>query len=629
MLFGRKKYSYPAMIAIYFKLVPGAVIIKIINNIVGSIIPTFNIIITAMFLDSAVAAVADRSKISGVIFPLGAIIAVLLINYYIGILMGMLNTRAGNKIRKIVAPAVAEKKAAVKFRYYENQESVDIMNRAMGGFEGNLQGFFDQIFNVWNLAAQLIGLVVILGMQLWWASIIFIITCVPSLIVAYKSGKKRYDVDKEMTKIDRKVGYIFGILTGRDTIEERYTYGYTKKMNEEYKNKYEYARIERKKVERKRWVSMKATSIITFVSGIIAIAILIPSAIYPVGNPELSIGMFTALVNTIFGLSWHMSWNISFFISDFKYKIEYLKDLNKFLEFEEDKDAACLPDKNAPELKTVEFRDVSFKYPGTEPYILKNFNAKLESGRHYAIVGVNGAGKTTLTKLITGLYGEYEGEILINGKELKSYAQAEIKALSAVVYQDFCRYPLDFYNNIAIGSANTLTSTPPATLRTAPPSEREAFEKVENAVNIIGLAEAVDNLPKKYETPITKVKEDGVDISGGEWQKVALARLIVNPAPLKILDEPTAALDPISESQVYAQFGEIVNQNHTNKSNGITIFISHRLGSTKLADEIIVISEGKAAEIGTFDELVSKNGIYAEMFASQSEWYKEAGGNVT
>jgi ATP-binding cassette subfamily B protein len=149
----------------------------------------------------------------------------------------------------------------------------------------------------------------------------------------------------------------------------------------------------------------------------------------------------------------------------------------------------------------------------------------------------------------------------------------------------------------------------------------ENFAIVENAADTIGLLEAVEKLPKKYKTPITKVKEDGVDLSGGEWQKIALARLIVNPAPLKILDEPTAALDPISESLVYGQFGEIINRN---RQNQMTIFISHRLGSTKLADEIIVISEGGAAETGTFDELMAKGGIYAKMFESQSEWYKES-----
>lgn len=608
MLFGKKKYSYLAMLTLYFKLVPVAVTIKILNNIIGSVIPTFNIIITARFLDTAVAAVSDRSKLSGVVFPLAAIISVSLFNYYTGIIMGLINTRAGNKIRKAVTPAIAEKKAAVKFRYYENQESVDIMNRAMGGFEGNLYGFFDQVFGVWNLAAQIGGFIIILGMQLWWASIVFIVTCVPSFIVSYKFGKKRYDTDKEMTKVDRKAGYIFGILTGRDTIEERYMYGYTKRMNKEYRDKYEYARIARKKIDRSRWISMKLTGNIAFASGVIVIAVLIPMAVFPDANGDirLSIGMFMALVNAVFGLSWHMSWNVSWFIGEFKYKLEYLKDLNNFLEFEENENAACLPDINIPELKSIEFKDVSFKYPGTEPYILKNFNAKLDSGKHYAIVGVNGAGKTTLTKILTKLYDEYEGEILINGKELKEYTQAEMKALSAVVYQDFCRYPLDFYNNIAIGNANGMQDR----------------DKVENAVNIIGLSEAVEKLPGKYETPITKVKEDGVDMSGGEWQKIALARLIVNPAPLKILDEPTAALDPVSESVVYEQFGNIVNQNKNN-SGHITIFISHRLGSTKLADEIIVISDGIAAECGTFDELMAQNGIYAEMFASQSEWYKD------
>jgi len=390
-------------------------------------------------------------------------------------------------------------------------------------------------------------------------------------------------------------------------------YGYTKKMNEEYREKYEFARIARKKVDRKRWIAMKLTGNLAFISGVIVIALLIPAAIFPDANGvvKLSIGMFTALVNAVFGLSWSMSWQVSHQIGELKYKFEFLKELNQILAFEEDTDAVCLPGINIPELKSIEFRNVSFKYPDTEPYILKNFSAKLESGKHYAIVGVNGAGKTTLTKILTRLYNDYEGGIFINGKELQEYTSAEIKALSAVVYQDFGRYPLDFYNNIAIGNANDMSNR----------------EKVENAAEIIGLSEAVDKLSRKYETPITKVKEDGVDLSGGEWQKIALARLIVNPAPLKILDEPTAALDPISESKVYEQFGEIVNQNQKNKSTGITIFISHRLGSTKLADEIIVISEGTAAETGTFSELMAKGGIYADMFASQAEWYKESGGN--
>ena len=354
----KKKYSYFAMVAAYFKLVPVAVTVKVVKNLIGSALPTINMIMVAAFIDAAIKTIGDPGNIGSIWVPLGIIVAIMLANYYIEILMGMLNTRAGNKIRRIVAPAVAEKRASVKFRYLEDQESVDVTNRAMGGFEGNLQGFFDQIFGAWNLIAQIVGFVIILGMQLWWASLVFAITCVPSVVISYKFGKKRYDTDKEMTKIDRKVGYIFGILTGRDTIEERYMYGYTPKMNGEYKDKYEYARIERKKISRKTWVNTKATGMLAFVSGVIVIAILIPSAISPGagGEPALSIGMFTAIVNAVFGLSMQMQWSLSWQIGDFKYKFEYLKDLNKFLEFEEDEDAACLPAANAPELGSIEFK---------------------------------------------------------------------------------------------------------------------------------------------------------------------------------------------------------------------------------------------------------------------------------
>ncbi|MCL1792603.1 MAG: ABC transporter ATP-binding protein/permease, partial [Oscillospiraceae bacterium] len=545
MLFGRKKYRYLDMALLYFKLVPGAVAAKIAGNVAGSAVPTFSIIVTAKFLDAAVSAAGDRSKLGAVYLPFAAIVALLFFNYFSGIIMGLLDTRAQNKIKKAVAPAIAEKKAAVKFRYHENQESVDVMNRAAGGFEDNLQGFFDLVFEAWKIIALLIGFVMILGMQLWWASIVFAVTCVPSFAISYKFGKKKYEVDREMTKTDRKAGYIFGILTGRDTVDERYMYGYTDRMNEEYKIKYESARIARKKVSRKGFFSTTASSMLVFVSGAIVIAILLPSAIFPTGDPKLSIGMFAALVNAIFGLSQQMQNSIPKTISDFKYKFEYLKDLNIFLEFEEDENALCLPDADIPELKSIEFKNVSFRYPGTKPFILKNLNLKLEPGKHYAIVGSNGAGKTTLTKILTGLYDGYTGEILINGIELREYPQAKIKAFSTVVYQDFCRYPLDLYGNIAIGDANGMHNS----------------KKVEDAANIIGLAETACKLPKKYRTPVTKIKEDGVDLSGGEWQKVALCRLVVNPAPLKILDEPTAALDPVSECKVYEQFGEIVSQN--------------------------------------------------------------------
>jgi len=609
MMFGWKKFSFLKMIILYFRSVPGSAVYRTVMTVVNALTPALSVLVTAKFLDTAVAAVADRSKLSEVALPLILLIVLSLYDYYANVVTNLVMMKMWNKLRLAVMPEIAEKRARIKFKYYENQENLDVMDRVTGGFDGRMAGFYDYAVGVVSLVLQVAGFMAVLSAQLWWAPIVFFATSAPSFIVAYIFGKKQYDNEKELTKLDRKTNYFFGTLTGRDTVEERYTYGYTPKINEKYRTQFDKSQISRNKIEKSGWISRKLTSGITFLGGVVVIAILIPSAIFPdaSGVAPLSIGMFTSLVGAVINMSGTLQWSVSEYIRQYKYKKEYLKDFNTFMDFEEENDAGCLPDENVPVLEKIEFKNVSFKYPGTEPYILKNFNLEMTAGRHYAIVGINGAGKTTITKLLTKLYDDYEGEILINGRSLREYTQGEIKALAGVVYQDFCRYPLDFYNNIAIGNVR----------------DRENRETVEDAVNIIGLTDVVEKLPRKYETPITKIKEDGVDLSGGEWQRIALARLIVNSAPLKILDEPTAALDPVSESRVYEQFGNIASRHRKADSKEITIFISHRLGSTKLADEIVVISEGRAEEHGTFDELMKMNGLYAQMFESQAEWYRD------
>jgi ATP-binding cassette subfamily B protein len=201
--------------------------------------------------------------------------------------------------------------------------------------------------------------------------------------------------------------------------------------------------------------------------------------------------------------------------------------------------------------------------------------------------------------LITGLYNNFEGEIIIDGRSIRDLTQVEIKGLSSVVYQDFAKYYISLYDNVAIADINN-------------PENRE---NVENAVELTGLSEAVAKLKDGLDTPLGKILENGADISGGEWQRVAMARSVLSPAPLKILDEPTAALDPIGESMVYRNFERI--------SKGMTtIFISHRLGSTKLADIIYVLADGKIIESGSHSTLMAEKGVYCQMFNSQAEWYK-------
>ncbi|HPP36588.1 MAG TPA: ABC transporter ATP-binding protein, partial [Clostridiales bacterium] len=363
---------------------------------------------------------------------------------------------------------------------------------------------------------------------------------------------------------------------------------------EQFAERYEFARKFRMKVSVKNFIKQKMGGIITSILSTAVMFAMLP----PVVQGKIDIGMFIGMMGGVFSLSGKLSWGVNWIIEDLARKREYLKDLTEFMKLEEHDDANTLPDRTMT-FRTIEFRNVSFRYPGTEKLILDNISFVIESGKHYAFVGVNGAGKTTVTKLITGLYSNYEGEILVDGRPLRSMSQAEIKGLSSVVYQDFAKYYISMYDNIALGCLN---------------QEHDRAD-IENAAGLAGLSDTISRLPDGLDTPLGKIQEKGVDISGGEWQRVAIARGIASSAPLRILDEPTASLDPVSESMVYKKFEQI--------SRGMTtIFISHRLGSTKLADIIYVIADGRIAESGSHEELMEKNGIYAEMFRAQAEWYK-------
>ncbi|MDE7044809.1 MAG: ABC transporter ATP-binding protein/permease, partial [Acetatifactor sp.] len=280
-----------------------------------------------------------------------------------------------------------------------------------------------------------------------------------------------------------------------------------------------------------------------------------------------------------------------------------------------------------PRLQTLEFRHVTFRYPGTEVDILKDFSMELREGVHYAIVGENGAGKSTLIKLLTGLYRDYGGEILYNGMEMRTFPQEQWFRIFSCVFQDFARYYLSVRENICLGAgdmeyqtaegnnrdayARQTTENNRDAQRTAEDDRESRMRKVSRQ---IGLQDAVSSLKYGYETRLGKLDEDSVDLSGGQWQRVAMARALMNDAPILLLDEPTAALDPISESALYEKFGDI-SRGHT------TIFISHRLGSTRLSDHIFVLKDGCVREQGSHEELMAMGGIYAEMYETQQGWY--------
>ncbi len=252
------------------------------------------------------------------------------------------------------------------------------------------------------------------------------------------------------------------------------------------------------------------------------------------------------------------------------------------------------------EKHVIEFSHVSFKYPRDQQYVLRDINLKITSGEHLSVVGLNGAGKTTFIKLLCRLYDVTEGEILIDGINIKEYSEGEYRKLFAVVFQDFQLFAFSLKDNIALGDI-------------------EKDGEVERVLKLSGFYEDAQKLEHGLDTMLYKsFDEKGTELSGGQQQKTAIARALYKNAPIVILDEPTAALDPVAEYDIYRRFDTLVG-------GKTAIYISHRLSSCKFCDRIAVFAENTIKEYGTHDELVGmENGIYAELFAAQAQYYVEA-----
>ncbi len=590
-----KKYGFGDFLRIPFTVCPVYAGIKTLNQILVSILPSLQVFATAAFIDTALDIFSGKTGQSAIMAPLLCLIAIVTYNNLNWQLMSYINLKMQMRLDFVYRTGIAEKRAALEYRHVEDNDTWELINRVCGDPVGKLLGGFNNILGAANIVLRVGSLLAILMAQVWWAGLAIVAVSVPLFRLAVKGGQQIYEENKEAEKHRRRANYLKSILQGRENVEERTLFGYTEKINRQWLEKYEAARKISVGVSARYFVRLKGSSLITVLLSLLIISVLL----FPLQKGLITPGMFMGLITSTLNLIQMMSWELSDTMNQIAQNLEYCKDLTAFCSLSETPGALDVPaDSAGITFESLEFRHVSFRYPGTEKDILRAFNLRLESGRHYAFVGINGAGKTTLTKLLTGLYDNYEGEILLNGKELKTFSQAQLKAFFSVVYQDYARYQISLEDNIALG--NVL---------------QKDREKIRDAAEAIGLGQAIAGLPRGMETPLGKIKEQGVDLSGGQWQRLAIARALYNPAAVQILDEPTAALDPVAESGIYEMFGKI-------SAGKSTIFITHRLGAARLADEIIVVDGGKVAEKGNHENLLSQKGIYSSMYEAQRSWYQ-------
>lgn len=498
------------------------------------------------------------------------------------------------------------------FQLTEDKAALDQLEKAQTGmnwYSGGAYGIAEQVFMFFGNVFKIAGFVTVITIHAPLLLAVILAYIVLNGFITSRRNKVELQAFNRLSGVNRLFGYFgFQIVDFRYGKDIR-LYDARKMMTEKWAN---YSRE-----NNATWKWQADTTYPYFLVGdMLSLLSTMITYLYVgllVIRKVFSIGIFTQMISAAGALGATLGglvWNVQELLKRCNYAYEYVL----FMQYPE-----AMPKGNAP-VKAgehrIEFRNVSFAYPGTDKKVLDGVNITVEPGEHLSIVGLNGAGKTTFIKLLCRLYDPTEGEILLDGRNIQEYDYREYMAQFAPVFQDFRLFGFSIGENITIRERGAGEEDEGSENERAE-HERAEKKELEELLKLTELDGMVGKLSKGLDTRVFKIfEEDGIEPSGGEQQKMAIARALYKNAPVLILDEPTAALDPIAEYEIYRQF-------HTLVGDKTAFYISHRLSSCRFCDRIAVFSEGKIAEYGSHDELVKyPEGIYAEMFEAQAQYYR-------
>lgn len=572
-----------------FRHAPAIAAVYAILALTSSVFTVVQILFLERLVNHVTAYINDPSRLYSVLLW-GTLYVVSLIGAQAySFTLGKLGKYLNRRLTKSLSPAIIDKFSRMDYHYYENAECRDVMSRMTANPQQTIHDTFFSVINGIGQVAKLVGMLGVFFRASVWIGLGAAFIGIPMSILNVRATVKQQRLLREATSDQRMGEYLQNLFSDKHSAYEIKIFHAKEHVldiwHEVMKRIHErYVRITKILLRTQSIVSLlkiayTSFAVITlvsgFISGVIELGVVV-SILYSIGN------MFSILTSA------------AYCISDLgarTYEIGYYKE---FMDFEE----RTLGKENLPYNHNITFENVSFRYPGTEREILHNLSFEIRSGEKVALVGVNGAGKSTIIKLLCGLYTPDSGRITIGGKDISALSEDAVRQVISVVFQDFGSYQLTLRENVAFGDLSKLDCD--GSLR-----ETLAFagaEKIaENGLDI----------------HLGRLEEDGIDVSKGQWQRIAIARAFLSNADFIILDEPTASLDPVAESKLYESFSSVLQKRGC-------ILISHRLASARLAERIIVIEGGEVIETGSHDELMQRGGLYSVMYEEQSEWYKEA-----
>lgn len=428
--------------------------------------------------------------------------------------------------------------------------------------------------------------------------ILFILTVIAAnTLIARRSAKLGYEYTTAMTRLSRRFNYIFRTMVDFKVGKDVRINGADSWLKSKYeKESEEYIRDHR--AQQRKLLGINTLSDII---GLIQTVVMYGYCGYLAISGGITVGSFTVFLGALTAFTGTFNEFVKRFPA-LGLLSKYIDDYREFLRCaeHEGKELETSDISALPEHCDIEFVNVSFKYPDTDRYVLKNINIKIKAGERLSIVGYNGAGKSTFIKLLCRFYKPTEGKILLGGVDISTYPLPEYRRRLAVVFQDYQLFYMSVRYNIVLNL-------------------EEDPERVRKALAESGILEKIEALENGIDTSYGRILYyHSRDFSGGETQKIACARAYYRDSPIVILDEPTSALDPVAETQLYGRFNEIIGDK-------TAVYISHRLASVKFCDSIAVFADGELVERGTHAELIKKNGIYADMFTKQAHYYIENG----